>query len=236
MERSGTAGALLIAVGLIVGGFFIGNTLLKAKKFERSVQVKGLAEREVPADLAVWPLQISLAGNDLAVLKEELESQKQAVHDFFLDQGFEPGELQAGATNIQDLKADPYRNPSQYLEYRYIAKSDYTIRTANIARLQTIFSESLELIAQGILIASKDTWRPIEYSFTGLNDIKPAMVEEATKNAREVAEKFAQDSGSKVGKIKSARQGVFSITDLDASTPEIKQVRVVSTIDYFLED
>ena len=102
--------------------------------------------------------------------------------------------------------------------------------------LQDALSESLQLISEGILISSKNTWRPIEYIFTGLNDIKPSMVEEATVNARVVAEKFAMDSGSRVGKIKSARQGIFSINDRDQNTPEIKTIRVVSTIEYFLED
>jgi hypothetical protein len=236
MERSSVPAALFITIGLIVAGYFIGNTVLKARKFERSVQVKGLAEREVAADLAVWPLQISLAGNDLSSLKENIEAQKATVHAFFLDQGFTEDDLIAGLTNIQDLKADAYRNQSQYLEFRYIANTDFTIRTTDIEKLREALSESLELISEGIVIDSKDNWRPIQYSFTRLNEIKPAMVEEATKNAREVAEKFAQDSGSKVGKIKSARQGVFSITDLDTSTPEIKKVRVVSTIEYFLQD
>jgi hypothetical protein len=110
------------------------------------------------------------------------------------------------------------------------------VRTNNITLLKTALSESLELISKGILIESKNTWRPIVYIFTGLNDIKPPMIEEATKNAREVAEKFAKDSDSRVGRIRTARQGVFSIYDRDENTPEVKVVRVVSTIDFQLED
>jgi hypothetical protein len=234
MERTGWVAAAIMAAGIMVAGFFVGNMHLKSKKFERSVEVKGLAEREVKADLAVWPIQISLTGNELTKLQNELEGQKEEVRKFFLGQGFKSEEIIMGATNIQDGKADIYR--TQYLEYRYIAKTDITIRTSAIDRLQQALSESLQLVAKGILVVSRDTWRPIEYTYTQLNSIKPAMVEEATKNAREVAEKFALDSGSKVGKIKSARQGLFSISDMDASTPEIKNVRVVTTVEYFLQD
>lgn len=113
---------------------------------------------------------------------------------------------------------------------------EFTARTSDLKKLQTALTDSIELISQGILIGSRDTWRPIEYIFTKLNDIKPQMIEEATKNAREVAEKFAMDSNSAVGKIKSANQGIFSIMDRDQNTPFIKKVRVVTTIDYFLKD
>lgn len=91
-------------------------------------------------------------------------------------------------------------------------------------------------MSKGILLESKNTWRPIEYIFTGLNDLKPSMIEEATKNAREVAEKFARDSDASVGKIRTARQGLFTINDRDENTPQIKTVRVVTTIDFQLED
>jgi hypothetical protein len=97
-------------------------------------------------------------------------------------------------------------------------------------------SGSLELISRGILLGSKNTWRPIEYIFTGLNNLKPSMIEEATRNAREVAEKFARDSNSEVGEIRVARQGLFTINDRDENTPQIKIVRVVSTIEFQLED
>lgn len=234
MQRSAWGPAIIIALGLVTSGYFIGNMHRYGKEYSRSVQVKGLSEREVMADIAVWPINITLTGNNLAELRERIEDQKGEVYRFFVDQGFTEEELSSGPTNINDSRADFYNN--QYREFRYIAKSEFTVRTTDISKLQQALSESLQLMSRGILIGSKNTWRPIEYSFTGLNELKPAMVEEATMNARQVAEKFAEDSNSKVGKIISANQGLFTISDRDENTPHIKIVRVVSTINYQLED
>ena len=227
---------ILISLSVVIAGFFIGNMHKTGKKYDRYVQVKGLSEREVKADLAVWPINITLTGNDLKTLKSEIEKQNDAVYNFFISQGFEKSELTKGSTNISDARADQYNPNVQNREFRYLAKSEFTIRTGDINLLQNALSESLELISNGILLGSKNAWRPIEYIYTGLNELKPSMIEEATKNAREVAEKFAHDSNSRVGKIRIARQGLFTINDRDVNTPEIKIVRVVSTIDFQLED
>jgi hypothetical protein len=206
------------------------------KKYDRFVQVKGLSEREVNADLAVWPINITLTGNDLKTLKSDIESQNNEVYNFFIAQGFDKNELTKGSTNINDVRADIYNSNFQNNAFRYLAKSEFTVRTNDIDKLQKALSESLELMSKGILLGSKNTWRPIEYIFTGLNELKPPMIEEATKNAREVAEKFALDSDANVGEIRMASQGLFSITDRDENTPQIKIVRVVSTIDFQLEN
>ncbi|GAB3020340.1 SIMPL domain-containing protein [uncultured Cyclobacterium sp.] len=227
---------LLFSAAVIVAGFFIGNMHKIGKQYDRSVQVKGLSEREVDADLAVWPINISLTANDLNILSGDIEKQNKEVYDFFIAQGFTEDELTKGSTNISDLKADRYNANAQYSAFRYLAKSELTVRTNDLAKLQKALSESLTLMSKGILLESKNTWRPIEYIFTGLNDLKPSMIEEATKNAREVAEKFARDSDASVGKIRTARQGLFTINDRDENTPQIKTVRVVTTIDFQLED
>lgn len=227
---------LIIFSSVAVAGFFIGNMHKTGKKYDRFVEVKGLSEREVKADLAVWPINITLTGNELKTLKSEIEKQNEEVYNFFIRQGFENSEITKGTTNLNDAQADLYNSNSINNQFRYLAKSEFTIRTNDISRLQNALSESLELISNGILLGSKNTWRPIEYIYTGLNEIKPSMIEEATKNAREVAEKFAHDSDSRVGKIRIARQGLFTISDRDENTPEIKIVRVVSTIDFQLED
>ena len=236
MENPGWLKTLIIFTAIVIAGYLVGDMHRKGKEYDRSVEVKGLSEREVKADLAVWPINITLTGNDLKLLKSQIEEQKKEVQSFFIDQGFAEDELTSGATNINDSRADIYGSNNQYREFRYIANSEFTVRTENIDKLKNALSESLELISKGILISSKNTWRPIEYTFSGLNKLKPSMIEEATKNAREVAQKFAEDSNSQVGKIKSARQGLFTISDRDENTPEIKIVRVVSTIDYQLKD
>lgn len=227
---------ILIACSIAVAGYFVGNMHKTGKKYDRYVQVKGLSEREVKADLAVWPINITLAGNDLKVLRQDIEAQNDEVYDFFLGQGFDQSDLTLGSTTISDARANLYNPNAQNTQFRYLAKSEFTVRTKDIERLQKALSESLELVSEGIVLGSKNEWRPIEYIYTGLNELKPSMIEEATKNAREVAEKFARDSDSRVGKIRIARQGLFTINDRDMNTPEIKLVRVVSTIDFQLED
>lgn len=227
---------LTLSLAIVVAGYYIGNLQKIGKEYDRSVQVKGLSEREVPADLAVWPLNITLPGNDLQQLMLEMEDQIVKVNEFFIQQGFENNEITIGSTNIRDAKANIYGGNQSNRDYRYLANSEITIRTKNIEKLKLALKKSNELIANGILIGSKNSWQPIQYIFTKLNEIKPSMIEEATKNARKVAEKFARDSDSKVGKIKKARQGLFTISNRDMNTPEIKKVRVVSTIDFLLED
>jgi len=227
--------SLPLAIAIILAGLFVGGIQRNAIMTNRSVEVKGLAEREVPADLAVWPIEVTIASNSLTSLKAQIDGQKNEVIAFFTDRQFAADEFAVGPTNIQDAKANIYGgNPNQ--PFRYIAKMEFTIRTGDIPKLQKALTASLDLIEDGVLLSSKDNWRPITYMFTGLNDLKPEMIEEATKNAREVAEKFAMDSNSAVGKIKSARQGIFSISDRDQNTPYIKKVRVVTTLDYFLKD
>ena len=228
--------AILLAISVALAGFFIGNMHRLGKKFDRHVQVKGLSEREVPADLAVWPMTIALAGNNLNSLERDIEVQNREVYQFFVDQGFNEEEITRGVLNITDAYANLYGSPGQRPEYRYQGNSEFTVRTTDIEKLQKALTASPELLSKGILLGSKNSWRPIEYLYTGLNDIKPAMIEEATRNAREVAERFAQDSQSEVGDILIARQGLFTIEDRDQSTPQVKTVRVVSTIDFQLID
>ncbi len=236
MKEVNWAKTVALCLAIILAGYFVGNMHKTGKKYDRYVQVKGLSEREVPADLAVWPMNITLTGNDLGPLKIRLEQQINEVYQFFLGQGFAADEITRGITNINDTRADVYNRNDSYQDNRYIAISELTVRTRDVEKLQEALTESLSLVARGILLGSKNSWRPIEYIFTGLNDLKPSMIEEATKNAREVAEKFARDSDSEVGEIRVARQGLFTIDDRDQNTPQIKTVRVVSTIDFQLKD
>jgi hypothetical protein len=226
----------IIFGSVVVAGFFVGNMHKTGKKYDRYVEVKGLSEREVKADLAVWPINISLTGNDLLSLMSDIENQMDEVSGFFTALGFDGADLAEGTTTISDVHADLYNPDMQRSEFRYLAKSEFTVRTKEIDLLQEALSRSPDLISKGIILGSKNPWSPIEYIFTGLNEIKPSMIEEATKNAREVAEKFAHDSDSRVGEIRNARQGLFTIEDRDMNTPEIKIIRVVTTIDYQLED
>ena len=226
---------LIVSLSIIITGYFIGEMHWNSLKNNRKVQVKGLSEREVKANLAVWPMQITITNNNLSSLNLEIESQKKKVLDFFIDKGFTNKEINVGISNITDTKANLYNNNSKQ-NFRYLARTEITLRTTDIKKIKNAQKESINLASKGILINSKNQWRPVEYIYTELNSIKPEMIEEATKKAKEVAEKFAKDSNSKVGKIKSATQGLFTISDRDSNTPDIKKVRVVTTVNYFLED
>lgn len=232
--RISNLSVIILAISIALAGFFIGNTLHKANNNNRDVRVKGLAIKHVDADIAIWPMEIKRSGNDLKQLYKEVQSQKDAVRKFFIKMGFDKTEVNVGATNVVDRQMRSYN--SDYTGSRYILGAELTIRTENISLIQKAQVELVDLIGEGILVNSKNEWRPIEYRFTGLNDIKPAMIEASTKNAKEAADRFAENSSSHIGSIKTATQGLFSISDLDSNTPDKKVVRVVSSVTFYLKD
>jgi len=198
------------------------------------VEVKGLSEREVPADIAIWPIRFNEADNDLNLLFLTLERKNAAIEAFLKKRGFKEDEISVSAPAIQDRQAQGYSDTQ--IKFRYSGASTLTVYTRNVDSVRNAMKDLVELGKQGIAIAGQDYEAKTEYLFIRLNDIKPEMVEEATKNARQVAEKFARDSQSGLGKIKRAVQGQFSINDRDSNTPHIKKVRVVSTLEYYLTD
>jgi hypothetical protein len=225
---------LLIAIGLTLGGYFVGDGFYQARALERTVEVKGLAEREVPADTAIWPLQFVVAGNDLEPLLAQLEQQSEQVRAFLTLRGFDEGEISIGAPGISDRLAQAYGEPN--VKFRYSVSRVITVFTDKIDAVRGAGRELLELGKAGIVFSQDNYEFRTQYLFNGLNTIKPEMIEEATRNGREVAEKFAEDSASRLGKIRTARQGQFSIDDRDSNNPHIKNVRVVSTLEYYLVD
>jgi uncharacterized protein len=227
-------GAALVALGIAVGGYFAGNGFVEARSLDRVVEVKGLAEREVPADTAIWPLQFTVAGNELEPLLSQMEQQGEQVRAFLTLRGFAPEELSVSAPSITDRHAQGYVDPN--VRYRYAVAQIITVFTPKIDTVRSAAGEMLELGKAGIVFNQDQyEFRP-QYLFNGLNALKPAMIEEATRNARDVAQKFAEDSASRLGRIRSARQGQFTINDRDSNNPHIKNVRVVSTLEYYLAD
>ena len=225
-------GCLIAAFGLL--GHQLANGLIAFKQMNRTVAVKGLAAREVPADVAIWPIRFREGANDLGTLVKDVRTKNDKIVAFLHDRGFTGQEISISPPAIVDNETLNYNTGQK--KFRYTAETDITVYTTNVARVRQSRQEILELAAAGIAIASDDYEARTEYLFTGLNTLKPAMIEEATRNAREAGEKFAQDSNSKLGKIKSARQGIFQIRNRDKNTPDIKTVRVISTIEYYLTD
>lgn len=226
--------ALLIALGLFLLGFMIKAGINDFKDKERIVSVKGLAEMEVSADKVTWPLMYKVIGNDLTVLYNSINEKNAAIVKFLTENGITDNEISVTAPEVIDQQAERYR--SEQATYRYNATSVITVSSKNVDKVRELMLQQTVLLKQGIAISGGDYRYNVTYEFTGLNDIKPEMIEEATKNARASAEKFARDSDSKLGKIRNASQGQFSISDRDANTPYIKSVRVVTTVNYYLKN
>ena len=202
--------------------------------------MKGLAQRDVKADLALWTISYTETGNNLPELQELMESRGRNVVDFLRKNGISGDAVTLNNVFVQDLMAQSYRQNNAVLN-RYILTQSYLVRTNDIESVNKASKNIGELIKKGIVFAQRGSNQPA-YIFTGLNDIKPEMIAEATENAREGAEQFAENSGQEVGSIKRASQGVFQILPRDQTftIPEAQQinktVRVVSTITFDLED
>lgn len=239
MTTSNRSGALIlgafICLGLVALGFVAGNSALEIKNRERTVTVKGLSEREYPADIVIWPIQFTAASNDLGQLYVSLDQSTEKIQDFLVAQGIARDEISFATPSITDKSANQYGGGNRP-EFRYTAQQTVTVYSRDIVNVRQVMGHLSELGKQGIVITGASYEAQTEYLFTRLNDIKPEMVEEATRKAREVAEKFAEDSQSSLGKIKRASQGQFSIRARDTNNPHIKKVRVVSTVEYYLSD
>ncbi|MFP4168770.1 MAG: SIMPL domain-containing protein [Desulfonatronovibrionaceae bacterium] len=234
-ERFGGWGlGVLLAAGLVLSAYVLGQALLDFKAAERYVTVKGLAVKEIPADMALWPVCISVTGNDLGPVHDQLSSSREQVISFLQDKGFDPSEISRSAPQIQDFQAQGYARQDAPV-YRYQAKDVLMVRSGKVEQVKEAMADSGALAASGVALVQDYQYQP-RFEFTGLNEVKPEMIARATENARQAARQFARDSGSKVGNIKWARQGLFTIQDQDAYTPEIKRVRVVTTVAYYLND
>ncbi|MGC9424119.1 SIMPL domain-containing protein [Vibrio sp.] len=239
MERVSNKAALWIGLSLILSlgilGYFIQQTAVKYRAYERVVTVKGLSEREYPADKVIWPIQFTLASNEMGTMFDKIDQQTRLILDFLSAKGISENNVSISSPAVIDRKAQQYGN-EQNVEFRYLASRTVTVYSQNVDVVRAAINKIGELGKQQVLLNQDPYANRIEYSFTKLNNVKPDMIEEATKNAREVAEKFAKDSQSSLGKIKRATQGQFSINDRDSNTPYLKKVRVVSTVQYYLSD
>jgi hypothetical protein len=232
MNKIALAGAVVLSGGLIVGGYLLGDGLRRAHAAERSVTVRGLAERNVTADLATWTIAYSATGTDLPSVRAEIEANTEALKGYFRSLGFPADALAATGAGVNQFMNNGIPNIT--------ITQRMQLRTNDITRAQRAVAGQFDLVRRGVTLQEGSA---MSYSFTKLNDIKPPMVAEATKDARAAAEQFAKDSGTAVGGIKSATQGYFSIEARDgeqsggygaADTP-FKKVRVVTTVDFYLD-
>ncbi len=226
--------ALLIGLGIFFLGQFIKAGFNSISNNARVVTVRGLSEREVTANKVTWPIVSKYVGNDLPTVYQNIETTNNAIVSFLKNNGMTDEEIAVNAPQVIDMQADRYNNNP--IPFRYNVTSVIVVTSSKVEQVNKLIQRQTELLKQGIAIVAGDYNYQTTYEYTDLNSIKPAMIADATRNAREAANKFAEDSESNLGKIKTASQGQFSIEDRDQYTPYIKRVRVVSTIQYYLKD
>ena len=237
MQKSGVAAVicgLCVALGLWILGAQVKRGLNSISDNQRVVTVRGLAEKEVMANKVTWPIVSKLVGNDLPSIYANMESTNKAILNFLKANGISDDEISVNPPQVIDLQADRYSNNNN--PYRYNVTNVVVVTSKQVEKVNKLIERQTELLKQGIAVVAGDYQYQTTYEYTDLNSVKPEMIAEATKNAREAANKFAEDSDSRLGKIKTASQGQFSIEDRDQYTPYIKNIRVVSTIVYYLKD
>jgi len=242
--RGRVAASIFVGLGLAAGGWLAGRGLVTARLTDRYVTVKGISEREVRADLAIWPIRVVTADNDLAAAQARLVENLRKVREFLTAHGVDAAKAELQRLEVTDANANPYGDASR-VRYRYVVRQTLVVRSDKPDAIAEVAQKAGELVSAGIVLSSEDegygSGGP-RYMFTKLNDLKPPMIEEATARARESAAKFAKDSKSGLGGIRQASQGVFEILPRDQGpgaqeTAQIaKLVRVVTTVEYFLKD
>jgi uncharacterized protein len=235
----------LLAIGLILGGWTLGAQIKATRLGDRYVSVRGLAERTVKSDLAIWTLTFSETGDDLPSLSEKIEADQKVVLQYLYQQGLQPPEITLGIVSVTDNQANQYAN-NRKPEHRYVVQQYVNVETPRVDQVETAAQNSVSLLQKGVVLVQNTA---PTFKFNGLNSIKPDMITEATRNARSAAERFALDAGSSVGTIRQASQGVFSILAADSGTPAdtdeptygnnadsslMKTVRVVTEVQYYL--
>jgi len=243
---------LLLALGLVLARWVLGAQIKATRLSDRFVTVRGLAERNVKSDLAVWPIRYKEAGDDLPSLYARTENDKKTILEFLGQAGIPSSEIELGIVRVVDNQANEFGG-GEKAAHRYIVEQQLTVRTNHVDSIAAAAQQTMQLLQKGVVLDSGPGGgfgQRLSYKFTGLNSIKPDMITEATRNARVAAERFAADSGSKIGSIRQATQGIFSIlaadqsgavsessndAGYDADSSLMKTVRVVTTVDYYLE-
>lgn len=235
------AGTIILAVGIALGGLLAGNGFVRAKQAERYVTVKGVAEQEAKATLAIWPLRIVAANNDLAQANEQLQRSVSRIKLFLARHGVDTTQLTLQEFAVRDGEADQYGNRTGP---RYVITQAIMVRSTNPDVVAAASQRVAELVSEGVVLSSGEQYGAggPTFVFTGLNELKPAMIAQATARAREAAEQFAQDAGSDLGGIRQANQGYFEILPRDQAqgiheaSQVNKTIRVVATVEYLLKD
>lgn len=224
--------AIIMALGIAISGYFIYLGISKYAEKDRCVTVKGLSEREVLANRVIWPMKIEIAGNDVDELYKELDKKVNSVRSFLTLNKITESEINTSSPEFNDKWEYNYEECVKKNAPRYSLGVTITVTSRNVPLIIKLMNNQLELRKKGVDFTTSDY--SVQYEYVDLSSLKPEMVEEATKNAREVAKKFAEDAGCELGSIINASQGQFTI-DEEYYNPQYKKIRVVTTIAYYLK-
>ena len=234
MKQKEIISATLVALGIVLLGWFIKAGIDDFANKDRRVNVKGLSEREVEADKVTWPIVSKELGNDLPPLYDRIGSTQGKIKAFLLRNGIKESEMTINAPQVVDLNAREYGERNQ--PYRYIVTSLITVISQDVSQVRKIIAKQGDLLKEGIAIVDGGYENPVKYEFVAFQEMKGEMMQEAIENAEKTAQQFAKNSHSNLNKIVSADQGQFSIEDRDSNTPWIKKLRVVTTVTYSLKN
>jgi len=223
-----------ISAGIIILGICLKTGIDNFSNRDRDVTVRGLCERQVKANKVTWPIVTKEMGNDLMAIYSKIQSNNATIVNFLKRNGIDETEISVNPPAVTDRLADSYN--AENVRVRYNVTNVIVVTSSKVDQVRALIDRQTDLMKEGVAIVAENYQYQTRYEYTDLNSIKPEMIAEATRNAREAADKFAADSDSRLGKIKTARQGQFSIEDRDQYTPYIKNIRVVTSIDYYLED
>ena len=237
-ENQSLLQTIIISVAILGLGYFLGNGIQNFNRHERVISVRGLAEKEVDSNVAVWKIQFNVSSNQMQDVKSQLPIAQQAVQDFLIEQGFSPEELTKGA-QIKDREAAEYGSEKGM---RFVASAYYSVKTDQVAKVESAEQKIDDILKKGVVVTGSQK----NFYFTNLNDIKPEMLDEATRNARQAAEGFSKSMSVQVGKMKSASQGVFSVENplgaeggyeygSSSGSTLKKKVRVVTQVEFYVE-
>lgn len=222
--------SIILAIGVMVMGWCVKAGIDNFTNKDRKVTVKGLAEREVPADKVTWSISTKETGNDLPTLYERINVQAGKIKAFLKQNGLVESEITVNPPSVSDLEAREWGDNQK--PFRYIVNTTITVATTKVEAVNKAIFKQAELLKQGVAL---DSSYP-NYEYASFQQMKPEMMSEAIKNAQKTAEQFAEASESKLGKIQTAGQGQFEIENRDENTPYIKKIRVVTTVTYSLDD
>jgi len=224
MENIKTYGVWIVSVALLA---FSAVFFLSAQNFSKQgsyVEVKGLSEKIVKADTAIWSINFEVKSNNIDSLYADIEKNVATIKSFLKDKGFEESEINVAPVNTYQ---DTYRDAL----FRYNSTTQLSVYTKKVDAVKLASKDTLILVKKGIVMNQNS----VSFEFSDINSVKPEMLAEAIKNARTSAEQFAQESGAVVGGVNRGNQGVFDITDKDPGSPEYKKIRVVSSLRFLLK-